>query len=184
MRARGFTLIELMIVVAMIGILAAIAIPSFQNYQLTSKRSEAFANLSGLSKSQRSYFAEYGVFVAVASEPFGTTGVLPNANKRTWAGVMTFDQVGWAPEGDVFFDYDTNALGGGFPCACTDGCFTAAAYGDLDANGMFSALLYVHPGNMGGLCNSALFGFGVPIDPGTLNPLFDTAARSFAADTF
>ncbi|MDH4229486.1 MAG: prepilin-type N-terminal cleavage/methylation domain-containing protein, partial [Nitrospirota bacterium] len=45
---KGFTLIELMIVVAIIGILAAVAIPNFLQYQAKSKQSEARVLLSGL----------------------------------------------------------------------------------------------------------------------------------------
>ncbi len=59
MRARGFTLIELMIVVAIIGILAAIAIPNFIKFQARSKQSEAKSNLKGLFTSQKSYYQEH-----------------------------------------------------------------------------------------------------------------------------
>jgi type IV pilus assembly protein PilA len=55
---RGFTLIELMIVVAIIGILAAIAIPNFIRFQARSKQSEAKTNLKGIFTGQRSYFGE------------------------------------------------------------------------------------------------------------------------------
>jgi type IV pilus assembly protein PilA len=57
-RKQGFTLIELMIVVAIIGILAAIAIPNFIRFQARSKQSEPKANLKSLFTAQRSYFQE------------------------------------------------------------------------------------------------------------------------------
>ena len=59
---KGFTLIELMIVVAIIGILAAVAIPNFLQYQAKSKQSEARVLLSGLYTSQVAYFAEENVY--------------------------------------------------------------------------------------------------------------------------
>ena len=73
-RTGGFTLVELMIVVAIIGVLASVAIPSYLNYQLTAKRSEAYANLASLAKAQKAYFAEFNDYVAVAAEPSFTLG--------------------------------------------------------------------------------------------------------------
>jgi len=71
---KGFTLIELMIVVAIIGILAAIAIPNFLRFQAKSKQSEAKTNLGGIFTAQTSYFAEhnlFGTFNDIAWAPVG-----------------------------------------------------------------------------------------------------------------
>ncbi|HEY4716251.1 MAG TPA: prepilin-type N-terminal cleavage/methylation domain-containing protein [bacterium] len=57
---KGFTLIELMIVVAIIGILAAIAIPNFMKFQARSRQSEARTNLKSLFTAELSYWAQYG----------------------------------------------------------------------------------------------------------------------------
>jgi len=59
---KGFTLIELMIVVAIIGILAAIAIPNFLKFQAKSKQSEAKTNLKAIFTAETSYFGEENTF--------------------------------------------------------------------------------------------------------------------------
>src|SRR5437867_6411027 len=60
---KGFTLIELMIVVAIIGILAAIAIPNFVKFQAKAKQSEAKSNLKAFYTAAKSNFAEQSTFM-------------------------------------------------------------------------------------------------------------------------
>lgn len=171
-RSRGgFTLVELMIVVALIGVLASIAIPAFVTYQARSRRAEAFTNLSSLARSYKGYSAESGVFPDMFTEsgelqlPDFTTYGLGTA-KMPWDNPTQsfFDIVGWQSDGDVFYSYEVNAN-----CVCTL-CFTAAAHGDVDGDGLVATLMYVHPqrdanGAVTGECQS-YDGFSAPVHNG------------------
>lgn len=75
MNKKGFTLIELMIVVAIIGILAAIAIPNFMNYQCKAKQSEAKSNLGTIRTNLEAYRAEFDSYsTSLGAIGFSTTG--------------------------------------------------------------------------------------------------------------
>jgi len=63
-KQQGFTLIELMIVVAIIGILAAVAIPAYQDYTIRAKVTEGLSLASGAKTSVAEYFASEGTLPA------------------------------------------------------------------------------------------------------------------------
>ena len=64
---KGFTLIELMIVVAIIGILAAIAIPAYQNYTIRAQVTEGLSLAAGWKTAISEYYAQNGAFPACSS---------------------------------------------------------------------------------------------------------------------
>ena len=63
----GFSLIELMIVVGIIGILTTIAVPRFQMFQAKARRTEAVVNLGQIYTLEQAYFAEKGVYAPIAA---------------------------------------------------------------------------------------------------------------------
>jgi len=63
----GFTLIELMIVVAIIGFLSVIAVPNFFTFLAKAKRSEAYMNLGSIYTAQKAYWAEHGTYTTKLS---------------------------------------------------------------------------------------------------------------------
>lgn len=177
----GFTLIELMITVAIIGILAAVAIPAFVTYQHRSKRSEAYANLMAIARVEKGFFAEHDSFVGTDTSYPGT-GLGPV--RRPWDADSrdAFGPIGWVPEGDVFYDYDVHVDEEACPA-----CFTASAYGDVDGNERIALVQYVEPSIDGESfleAGVALDGVAGPPTYGDGQPIFSQVAVHPDADRY
>ena len=135
---RGFTLIELMIVVAIVGILATVAIPAFMDYVRRSKKSEAVLQLNKIGKNAKRTYGETASYPAGSGGPTpapavpgkgccGGSGSSPNhctATPAAWTGVWT--ALDFEIDEDSLFYYSYTGAGQSF---------TATAVGDLDCDG-------------------------------------------------
>jgi type IV pilus assembly protein PilA len=132
---RGFTLIELMIVVAIIGILAAIAIPNFIKFQAKSKQSEAKTNLKSIFTAQKAFYGEKDRF----STTFGIIGFAPEKGNRYTYAVGGTDTIvtdtARFSEPESWQGSFTGANGlssAGVEGSCPTCSFGAIAYGNVD----------------------------------------------------
>lgn len=150
----GFTLVELMITVAIIGILAATAMNLFTDQQMRSKRAEAMANVSAIATMARAYFGETGIYPETALY-WPAAALTPAPVAWDPASTTAFGVVGFRAEGAVRFRYDVD---GAVDCGCAD-CFTVVALGDLDGDLSPSAIGHFHPDATGWSCPSTFGGY-------------------------
>lgn len=75
----GFTLVELIIAVAVIGILAAVALPSYQSHIAASRRADAKSALLGVAQVMERYYTERGTYVGAT---LGSTGLYPSTSPQ------------------------------------------------------------------------------------------------------
>jgi prepilin-type N-terminal cleavage/methylation domain-containing protein len=126
-RYFGFTLIELMLVVAIVAIISAIAIPAYMNYVRRSYLSEATASISAIKSAEESFFTINNCYVEAREHPTN----IPSRVAVTWDDGAFLTPDAWArnalgvrPDRTVRFQYRvyaSNALSG-------SGCGGAATY--------------------------------------------------------
>ena len=138
----GFTLVELMIVVVILGILAAVAIPAFTRYVKRSKTSEAAGNISKIYQGQLVYYQgalERG-FSSFVNAGTLTPGSDPGsakfpANVAAWNTDTNWTSIGFSLDSAHYYAYASPGLA----AAPTSGnAFTAFAIGDLDGDNTIS----------------------------------------------
>jgi type IV pilus assembly protein PilA len=162
---KGFTLIELMIVVAIIGILAAIAIPNFLKFQAKSKQSEAKSNLGAIYTGEISFFGEtnqYGDFNLINWSPSGTpryhynlggwNAALNTDNTNRGDTLSTIAEPNWTGNHNAAIDNNnaqiTGALAPGYwpPAGATPAAFIAGAAGPISNTGIRDAWIIQEDG--------------------------------------
>jgi len=157
-RQAGFTLIELMIAVAIIAILASIAIPRFRDYQLQSKASEAYVVMNTIKITQETYRAEYDCYSATVPNPPGP--VVPT--RRPWDTTniafndpcdpadKPFESIGSAlVDRQFYFQYACEAVNPGGGVAPD---YTCSAESDLDGNGTLAEFILCTDNLNAGAC--------------------------------
>ncbi len=121
---QGFTLIELMIVVAIIGILAAVAIPSYQDYTKRAHVSEGFGLAGAAKTSVAEYYASEGVYPTTNTQAglAGPTSISGNAVTSVAvgaSGVITITYGTKVSASATTVTLSPNDTGGGLTFGCT-----------------------------------------------------------------
>lgn len=145
-RSLGFTTIELLIGVVIVGILAALAIPTFKTYVYRGRVSEAVTVLNEIKARQEAYRSHFGNYAAVSgsgdwSSATYTPSTIPGSQPAVWPSSAEWEELGLSSPGYVRFRYATVAGQPGMTpptgsnLDSTEFWYAAQAEGDLDGDG-------------------------------------------------
>ena len=116
---NGFTLIELMIVVLVIGLLAAVSVPSFQKYVVKARVSEGYILLDAIRKGELSYHLENSYFgagpiSAAANTDQNLQTVLDGGKFQATNNSMLMNEISYIIPADQFIGFYINVIRGGY----------------------------------------------------------------------
>ena len=145
MKKAGFSLIELMIVVAIIAFLAMVSVPTFQKFLAKAKRAEAYMNLSSIYAAQKAYWAEQGKYTDALSGHNGA-GWQPEGYKGGGSGENFYYTYGFpGTEGRNYFTGKLQTSSSHLSSARAGANeFVAIAAGDILGNGKVDIIAVDH----------------------------------------
>jgi type IV pilus assembly protein PilA len=164
----GFTLIELMICVAIIGVLAAVAIPLLTSYQLRSKSAEAKTNLGAIRVLEETYYSENQTYRSANAEPPAIPGTVATAFDSAGSD---FGLLGFTPQGRVYFSY-------GIAVSADGTGYTADAGSDIDGDGVIQYWAYANRDGNGAMVAGKVGCNVATLVPETVSPCTPSAGRS------
>lgn len=172
------TIIELLVAVAIVGILASVAIPTFQLYRFRTRTTESGTIISGIRINQESFGAVNDLYADITQpdpDPAGPQGP-PTAAKRRWelvpclatcsravpADCAQFACIGFSPNAEIYYHYVSPA--GSFGAGAINE-YAIGAAGDVDGDGVWGGFTY-QTANGGGVLGFMTDGIsGCPVMP-------------------
>ena len=126
----GFTLIELAVTVAIVGVLSTVAIPQYYHVLLRSKRAELPMNLDAIRTVEIGYEAEWSAFTSCALSPTSLPGRKAADFPANNTSSLDWNLLGWWPDGRVYGQYEVRSDN-----ASHTSLFTGDAFSDIDGDG-------------------------------------------------